>query len=142
MIRFYDFVFPRLASYIEIRDFARTLAERVARAYAVSEVFGWKSGLTEKPGRAKQFYAVIAVSTLIGMGINFLGINAMSVLFWTAVINGFLAPPLLVAIMVITNNRAVMGDRVNGRALNVIGWATTGIMFAAAIGLIWTWATP
>ncbi len=110
-------------------------------AYAVSEVFGWKYGLSEKPRRARQFYAVIAVSTLIGMGINFLRINEMSALFWTAVINGFLAPPLLVAIMILANNPLVMGGRVNGPVLNILGWTTTIVMFAAAAGLVWTWNT-
>ncbi len=110
-------------------------------AYAVSEVFGWKYGLSEKPRRARQFYAVIAVSTLIGMGINFFGINEMSALFWAAVINGFLAPPLLVAIMIMANNPQVMGNRVNGYILNILGWTTAIVMFGAAVGLVWTWNT-
>lgn len=108
-------------------------------AYAVAEAFGGKYGFDKKPQRAKLFYGVIAASTLVGMLINFLGINPISALFWTAVINGFLAPPLLVVIMLIANNRKVMGDRVNGRWVNLLGWATTVIMFAAAIGLILTW---
>lgn len=108
-------------------------------AYAVAEAFGGKYGFDQKPQRAKLFYGVIAASTLVGMLINFLGINPISALFWTAVINGFLAPPLLVVIMLIANNRKVMGDRVNGRWVNLLGWATTVIMFAAAIGLILTW---
>jgi NRAMP (natural resistance-associated macrophage protein)-like metal ion transporter len=108
-------------------------------AHAVAEVFGWKHGLTEKPKRARRFYIVIAASTLIGAGINFLGVNEMSALFWTAVINGFLAPPLLVAIMIIASNPDVMGSRVNGRLLNILGWSTTILMFAAVLGLLWTW---
>ncbi|HCX28954.1 MAG TPA: iron transporter [Blastocatellia bacterium] len=108
-------------------------------AYAVAEAFRGKYGFDQKPQRAKLFYGVIAASTLVGMLINFLGINPISALFWTAVINGFLAPPLLVVIMLIANNRKVMGDRVNGRWVNLLGWATTVIMFAAAIGLILTW---
>lgn len=108
-------------------------------AYAVSEVFGWHSGLDRKPGRAKQFYAVIAASTLVGMLIDFLGISPIKALFGTAVINGLLAPPLLVLIMRIANNRQVMGDRVNGRALNIMGWLTTAAMAAAAVVLLVTW---
>lgn len=73
------------------------------------------------------------------MLINFIGINPMKALFWTAVINGFLAPPLLVVIMLISNNKKVMGDRVNHVWTNVLGWATTVVMFAAAIGLLLTW---
>ncbi|MEK6406327.1 MAG: divalent metal cation transporter [Acidobacteriota bacterium] len=108
-------------------------------AYAVSEAFGWKYGLDEKPAQAKQFYAVICVSTLIGMLIDFIGINPMKALFWTAVINGFLAPPLLVVIMLVANNKKVMGDRVNGAWTNVLGWTTAVLMFAAAIALVLTW---
>jgi len=82
---------------------------------------------------------VIAASTLIGMLINFLGISPIRALFWTAVINGFVAPPLLLIIMLVSNNREIMGDRVNGKVSNVLGWAATAAMFAAAIGLLITW---
>ena len=108
-------------------------------AYAVAETFGWECRLDDKPREAKHFYTVIAASTLIGMLINFAGINPMSALFWTAVINGLLSPPLLVVIMLVSNNRKVMGDKVNGLAGNIFGWAAAAIMFAAAIGMILTW---
>src|SRR5205085_9869678 len=65
-------------------------------AYALCEALGWKSGLDARPGRAKRFYAIIVVSTLAGMLVNFVGVDPMRALFWVAVINGFLAPPLLV----------------------------------------------
>jgi NRAMP (natural resistance-associated macrophage protein)-like metal ion transporter len=108
-------------------------------AYALAETFGWKFGLDEKPKGAKAFYAMIIWPTLVGMVINFVGINAMKALFWTAVINGFLAPPLLVIIMLVSNNKKVMGDRVNGRWTNFFGWFATVVMFAAAIGLVVVW---
>jgi Mn2+/Fe2+ NRAMP family transporter len=108
-------------------------------AYAISEAFGWRYGLDQPPHRAKQFYAIIVASTVIGIAINFVGINPIAALFWTAVINGFLAPPLLVLIMLIANNRGIMGDRVNNRWTNVLGWLTTVVMFAAAIGLVVIW---
>src|SRR5437870_13772635 len=82
-------------------------------AYAIAEALGWRHGLDEKPRRAKLFYATIAASTFIGMLINFLGINPITALFWTAVLNGFLAPPILVVIMFVANNKKVLGDRVN-----------------------------
>lgn len=82
---------------------------------------------------------MIAVSTLIGILINFLGINPMHALFWTAVINGFLAPPLMVFLMLIANNRTIMGDRINGVWTNGLGWAATLAMFAAAVCLVLTW---
>jgi len=105
-------------------------------AYAVAEVFGWKCGLDEKPGRAKEFYIVIAASMLAALCIDYLGISVMKALVWTAVINACLAPPLLVIVMFIANNRAVMGEQVNGTALNVMGWTTTALMFAATIALL------
>ncbi|HEY9854987.1 MAG TPA: divalent metal cation transporter [Stenomitos sp.] len=108
-------------------------------AYAVSEAFGWPAGLDEKLRNAKRFYGVIAASTVIGLGIDLVGINPIDALFWTAVINGLLAPPLLVLIMFVGNNRAIMGERVNGPIVNGLGWVTVVAMTAAAIGLIWTW---
>jgi Mn2+/Fe2+ NRAMP family transporter len=108
-------------------------------AYAVTEAFGERHGFNQKPREAKLFYGVIAVSTLVGMLINFSAINPIRALFLAAVINGFLAPPLLAVIMLIANNRRVMGDRVNSRWANILGWATTVVMFAAAIGLVLTW---
>jgi Mn2+/Fe2+ NRAMP family transporter len=108
-------------------------------AYALSEAFGWRYGLDEKPYRARQFYAVIAISTIAGMAMNFFGMNAISALFWSAVINGLVAPPLLVLIMLVVNNKNIMGDKVNGRLTNFLGWASTVAMSAAAVALFFTW---
>jgi len=108
-------------------------------AYAVSEAIGWRFGLEEKPSRAKAFYGVIALSTLVGMLINFAGINPIDALFGTAVLNGLVAPPVLVLIMLVSNNRSIMGERVNNRWINLLGWVTTVVMFVAAIALIATW---
>ncbi|HEV3146423.1 MAG TPA: Nramp family divalent metal transporter [Gemmataceae bacterium] len=108
-------------------------------AYAVCETFRWPCSLDAKPHKAKEFYLVVAASTLGGLLIDFLGVSPMKALFWTAVINGFLAPPLLVLVMLIANNKAVMGKRVNGLTLNILGWATAVLMFVAAIGLVLTW---
>jgi NRAMP (natural resistance-associated macrophage protein)-like metal ion transporter len=107
-------------------------------AYAMSEAFGWRYGLDHHPGRAKEFYGVIVAATVIGLAIDFIGINPIDALFWTAVINGFVAPPLLVLIMLVANNRKIMGDRTNGGWLNILGWAATIAMFAAAIGMLLT----
>lgn len=104
-------------------------------AYALAEAMGWKHGLDERPRRAKLFYGMIVLSTVSGMLINFVGINPMTALFWTAVINGFLAPPMLIIVMLIANNREVLGDHVNGSVANAVGWATTAVMFAAAVAL-------
>ncbi len=110
-------------------------------AYAVSEAFGWSYGLEKKPWKAKQFYGVIAASTLVGVVIDFLGINPMQALFWTAVINGVLAGPLLILIMLVSNNRKIMGERVNNVWINLLGWVATATMLIAAVGLLLTWGT-
>ena len=107
--------------------------------YAVAETLGWHHGLDEKPRHAKNFYGLIAISSLAGMLINFAGINPISALFWTSVLNGIIAPPLLVLVMLVSNNRKIMGDRVNGRWINVLGWFATAAMSAAAIALVTTW---
>lgn len=82
---------------------------------------------------------VIVASTLVGMLINFIGVSPIRALFWTAVLNGLLAPPLLVLIMLVSNNKKVMGERVNSRWINALGWLTAGVMIAAAVGLLATW---
>lgn len=108
-------------------------------AYAVTQAFGGRYGFNQKLGQAKLFYGVIILSTLVGVLINYIGINPIRALFFAAVINGFLAPPLLIVIMLIANNRRVMKDRVNGRWANILGWTTTLVMFAAAVALVLTW---
>lgn len=108
-------------------------------AYAVAETFDWPSGLNEKPRHAKKFYVVIAASTLIGVLIDFAGINPISALFWTAVINGVVAPPLLVVVMLVANNKRVMGKRTNGVFTNIVGWLAAAVMFVAAITMFATW---
>ena len=108
-------------------------------AYAVTGALGGRHGLDQKWQRAKLFYGVIIVSTLVAVLINFIGINPIRALFLAAVINGFLAPPLLVVIMLVANNRQIMGDRVNGRWSNFLGWTTTMVMFVAAVALVLTW---
>jgi Mn2+/Fe2+ NRAMP family transporter len=69
-----------------------------------------------------------------------MGINPISALFWTAVINGVIAPPLLLVVMLVSNDERVLGDRANGIWTNIVGWLATAIMFAAAIGMFLTWA--
>ena len=107
-------------------------------AYGVSEAFGWRSGLDRTLTGAPQFYVVIIAATLVGMALNFLGINPITALVLSAVLNGLVAAPLLVLVMLVSNSRAAMGERTNGRLLNVVGWATTVVMGVAAVGLIVT----
>ena len=96
---------------------------------------------TKNRTKRKGFYWVIAAATVVALLINFIGIKPMDVLFWTAVINGFLSPPMLVFVMLIANNRAVMKQRTNGPILNLLGGATTIAMTLAVVVLIVTWVT-
>jgi Mn2+/Fe2+ NRAMP family transporter len=107
-------------------------------AYGVSEAFGWRFGLDREPRRAPQFYAVIVAATLVGMVISLVANDPMGALVVAAVVNGLLAPPILVLVMLISRDRTLMGQRTNGRLLDVVGWATTGITSVAALALIAT----
>jgi NRAMP (natural resistance-associated macrophage protein)-like metal ion transporter len=108
-------------------------------AYDLSQTAGWKYGLNKKPAQAKRFYAAIVVVTLLALGMNFLGFNPMKALVVAGIVQGFSTPPLMLLIMLMTNNRDIMGDRVNGLAMNILGWVTTAAIFAASIGLLYTW---
>ncbi|HEY6215606.1 MAG TPA: divalent metal cation transporter [Pyrinomonadaceae bacterium] len=108
-------------------------------AYDLCQVVGWKHSLHAKPAEAKKFYGAIAVFTLLAMSMNFLGFNPMKALVFSGVVQGFSTPPLLLMIMLMTNSRKIMGNRVNTFWLNVLGWITTVAIFAASIGLVVTW---
>jgi Mn2+/Fe2+ NRAMP family transporter len=108
-------------------------------AYDMCQTFGWKHSLHARPREAKAFYAVIILVSLVAVGLNFLGINPMKALVWSGIVQGFSTPPLLLLIMLMTNNRRIMGEQVNSRALNVLGWITTGAIFAATVGLVISW---
>ena len=107
-------------------------------AYALAEAIGWRSGLNRPIRGAPQFYLIIVAATLVGMSINFIGINPITALVLAGVLNGLVAAPLLVLVMLVTNNPEAMGERTNGRLLNVIGWVTTIVLGVAAVGLVVT----
>ena len=111
-------------------------------AYAVAETFRWREGLYRKFRQAWGFYGVIAFSTLLGAAMNFLGINPMKALYYTAVLNGIVAPPLLWIVMLIGNNRAIMKDKVNGRTSNVLGLLTAIAMTITAAALLLSLRSP
>jgi NRAMP (natural resistance-associated macrophage protein)-like metal ion transporter len=108
-------------------------------AYALGETFGWHVGLARKPHRARAFYAVIAIATLIGVALNFSAIDPIKALFWSAVINGVVAVPIMVLLMHLSSHRAAMGDYQIHWGLKVVGWIATLVMASAAIGLFLTW---
>ncbi len=107
-------------------------------AYAVGEALEWPVGLGRLPGDAKAFYATIALATLLGILINFVAIDPIKALFWTAVINGVVAVPLMVVMMVMTMDARVMGRFTLPRPLWVVGWIATIIMAAAVLTMFWT----
>ena len=104
-------------------------------AYALGEAFDWRTGLSRSPGEAKAFYGAIAVATIVGVGINLVAIDPIKALFWAAVLNGIVAVPLMVVIMVMAANPRVMGDFTLPLPLKVLGWACTLVMGVAAGGL-------
>jgi Mn2+/Fe2+ NRAMP family transporter len=107
-------------------------------AYALGEVFGFHVGLTRKPGRAKVFYAAIAIAGVIGALLNFIRIDPIKALFWSAVINGVAAVPIMAMIMHLASRRAVMGRFTITRGLKLVGWIATAVMGAAAVGMFAT----
>ncbi len=108
-------------------------------AYDLVQSFGWRHSLHARFHEAKAFYVTIIAVTAIAAAMNFLGINPMKALVYSGIVQGFSTPPLLLLIMLLTNNRKVMGKQVNSRGMNVLGWVTTVAIFAATAGLVATW---
>lgn len=107
-------------------------------AYAVAETFEFREGLYLKLRQAPGFYAVIALATIVGAGINLIGINPIQALYYSAILNGVIAPVLLIMIMLIGNNRNIMQSRTSGRFSNILGWVTTLAMSAAVIAFFFS----
>jgi NRAMP (natural resistance-associated macrophage protein)-like metal ion transporter len=107
-------------------------------AYAVGEIFKWPVGLARLPHRAKAFYGTIAAATAIGVVLNFTPIDPIKALFWSAVINGVVAVPVMVMMMLLTARRVVMGNFVLPRSLKTLGWLATAVMAVAVIAMFAT----
>ncbi len=103
--------------------------------YALAEARRWPNGLARKPTAAKAFYATIAVATMVGALINFSSLDPIKALFWSAVINGVVAVPVMAIMMIMTANRKIMGDFVVAGALRVVGWIATAVMALAVVGM-------
>ena len=104
--------------------------------YAVAEAMQWKMGLGKQFGQARGFYVVIGLATLVGVLVNMTSIAPMTMLYYSAMLNGVLAPPLMVLILLMANDSRVMGERVNGRVSNILGWTITLIMGVVGLGVI------
>jgi Mn2+/Fe2+ NRAMP family transporter len=105
-------------------------------AYAIAEAGAFKGGMDEKPDGARVFYGVMAIAMVTGTLLALTKLNAMKMLLWSAVMNGVLAPPLIVIILLVCNNEKIMGKYKNGRLLNVLGWCAAILMGTAAIAMI------
>jgi NRAMP (natural resistance-associated macrophage protein)-like metal ion transporter len=102
-------------------------------AYAVTEMFGLYGSLDAKVGKARLFYGTIAVTTLLGATLQYVGLDPVKALYWAAVVNGVLAAPLMAAMMLIVRNPRAMGRLTLGRRATVTGWAATLVMAAATV---------
>jgi Mn2+/Fe2+ NRAMP family transporter len=105
-------------------------------AYAIAEASAWRGSLEKKPRGARRFYTVLAMAMIGGLAIDFAGLDAVKMLFWSAVVNGALAPPLILLVVLLTSDRRVMGERINSPLLSGLGWITLGLMTAATIGML------
>ena len=108
-------------------------------AYALSEQFGWKEGLSKKFKQARGFYIIIAASTVIGLWINFAAVDPIKALIYAAVINGIIAVPLLIAIMKIGNDKKILEGKTNGKLSNILGWITIIVMGFSVVVMFLTW---
>lgn len=107
-------------------------------SYAISESFGWRQGLSYKLKQAYAFYGVIILSVLIGLGLNFVGLDPIKALIYSAVANGLVAPVVLALIVILSANKKIMGERVNHPATTWLGWLTTTVMLIAGAATIWS----
>jgi Mn2+/Fe2+ NRAMP family transporter len=107
-------------------------------AYAIGETRGWKVGLDNKPWEAVGFYLVIAMAVVLGIGIDYSPIDPIKALYWSAVLNGVIAVPIMAAMMYVAGNKKKMGQFTAGRALSILGWTSTAVMAAAAIAMFVT----
>jgi NRAMP (natural resistance-associated macrophage protein)-like metal ion transporter len=107
-------------------------------AYAVAEAMRWRGSLDDPLHRSARFYAVLTAAIILGLALNYNGINAVQMLFWAAVVNGVLAPPLIVLVTLLTSDKKVMGKHTNSPLLRGLGWTTAAIMTAAAVAMFLT----
>ena len=104
-------------------------------AYAIGEARKWPVGLARQPLQAKAFYATIALAVALGIGMNFAAINPINALYWSAVLNGVVAVPVMALMMVVSSNKRIMGKFTIGPVMRIVGWLATGVMSAAVLAM-------
>ncbi len=109
-------------------------------AYAVGEALNWPTGLGRKPREAKAFYGVVAFATLVGIGINFTKIDPIKALFWSAVLNGIVAVPVMAVMMLMAMQPKIMGEFTLSRSLQAMGWLSTAVMAVTVVAMLVTMA--
>ena len=107
-------------------------------AYAMAGAFRWKGSLESKPAAAKEFYGIIAASTLVGVALGFTPIDPIKALFWSAVLNGVISVPIMVVMMLMVARPDIMGSLVAGSSLKAMGWLGTGVMLLAVVAMLVT----
>ncbi|HYX30405.1 MAG TPA: divalent metal cation transporter [Pyrinomonadaceae bacterium] len=108
-------------------------------AYAVAEAMHWRGSLDARPRHATKFYLVLAAAMVLGLLLNFFKLSAVRMLFWSAVLNGALAPPLVALVTLLTSDKKVMESRLSSPLMQVLGWITTAVMSAATVAMIVVW---
>jgi Mn2+/Fe2+ NRAMP family transporter len=107
-------------------------------SYALSESFQWKEGLSRKLKQAHAFYGTLIISMIVGLAINFIGLDPIKALIYSAVVNGIVAPVILTLIVITASNRKIMGEWVNKKSTTWFGWIITGIMALAGVAAIYS----
>ncbi|MGZ5162127.1 MAG: divalent metal cation transporter, partial [Burkholderiales bacterium] len=108
-------------------------------AYAVAEAFSWPIGLGRTMTEARGFYTILSIATLLGVAIDFTSVDPIKALFWSAVINGVIAVPIMAVMMLMAGRTDIMGSFTAKRRLKVLGWFATGAMAAVVVAMFVTW---
>ena len=132
-----DFAFALFAGGIIATGMLAVPVLASSAAYAVAEAFDWTEGLERQWFEAKRFYAIIAVATIVGTGLDFTPIDPMKALYWSAVINGVVAVPIMVGLMLLASKKEVMGAFTSGPKTRWFGWGGVGVMGFAVLMMLW-----
>ena len=132
-----DFAFLLFAGGIIATGLLAVPVLASSAAYAVAEAFDWTEGLERQWFEAKRFYAIIALATLVGTGLDFTPIDPMKALYWSAVINGVVALPIMVGLMLLAGKKEVMGNFTSGTKTRCFGWGGVGVMGFAVLMMLW-----
>jgi NRAMP (natural resistance-associated macrophage protein)-like metal ion transporter len=132
-----DFAFVLFAGGIIATGMLAVPVLASSAAYAVAEAFDWTEGLERQWFEAKRFYAIIALATIVGTGLDFTPIDPMKALYWSAVINGVVAVPIMAGLMLLAGKKEVMGSFTSGTKTRWFGWGGVGVMAFAVVMMLW-----